>query len=168
MTRQILAERAEYYAILEHTQRGGLDVTDWLVWFLGCYERAALHTLAVVSEVQFANQVFVRAAKAGINERQRKVLRAFLDRYEGRLNPAKYAQLTNVSKDTAQRELADLVAKGVLTRTGATSNVSYELTTPRRQLARLSRASEKKRAAADQRDPKREEKDDRRNTTEMQ
>jgi Fic family protein len=134
MTRQISAERADYYAVLERTQRGGLVVTDWLVWFLGCYERAALHTLDVVSEVQFANQVFVRAAKAGINERQSKVLGAFLDRYEGRLNPAKYAQIANVSKDTAQRELADLVAKGVLTRTGATSKVSYELATPRRQL----------------------------------
>jgi Fic family protein len=136
MTRQISAERADYYAILERTQRGGLDVTDWLVWFLGCYERAALHTLDVVSEVQFTNQVFVRAAKAGINERQSKVLRAFLDRYEGRLNPAKYAQIANVSKDTAQRELADLVAKGVLTRTGATSKVSYELATPRQPMSR--------------------------------
>lgn len=127
MTRQILAERARYYEILERTQRGGLDVTDWLVWFLGCYERAALHTVDVIAEVQFANQVFARAAKAGINERQSMVLRTFLDRYEGRLNPAKYAQVATVSKDTAQRELADLVAKGVLRRTGATSNVSYEI-----------------------------------------
>jgi Fic family protein len=133
MTRQILAERADYYAILERTQRGGLDVTAWLVWFLACYERAALHTLDVVSAVQFVNQVFVRAAKAGINERQSTVLRTFLDRNEGRLNPAKYAQIANVSKDTAQRELADLLAKGVLIRTGATSNVSYELALPRKR-----------------------------------
>lgn len=133
MTRQILAERAEYYAVLERTQRGNLDVTEWLVWFLGCYERAALHTRDVVSEVQFVNQVFVRAARAGINERQSMVLRTFLDRYAGRLNPAKYAQIAKVSKDTAQRELADLVAKRVLTRTGATSNVSYELAIRRQQ-----------------------------------
>lgn len=133
MTRQILAERTRYYEMLERTQRGGLDVTEWLVWFLGCYERAALHTLDVISEVQFANQIFARAAKAGINERQSMVLRTFLDRYEGRLSPTKYAQIATVSKDTAQRELADLVAKGVLRRTGATSNVSYEVAIERKR-----------------------------------
>ena len=55
------------------------------------------------------------------------MLRRFLDRYDGRLNPAKYAQMTDKSVDTAQRDLADLVAKGVFVRTGATSNVSYDL-----------------------------------------
>ena len=88
----------------------------------------------------------MRAAKAGINERQSKVLRTFLDRYEGRLNPTKYAQIAKVSKDTAQRELADLLAKGVLRRTGATSNVSYELATPRRQFPLQSRRSALKRS----------------------
>ncbi|HEX3549159.1 MAG TPA: Fic family protein [Candidatus Elarobacter sp.] len=125
MTRQILAERQDYYTVLERTQRNGLDVTDWLLWFLGCYERAALHTLDVVREVEGANRIFARAAQRGLNERQAGVLRVFLDRYEGRLNPAKYAQIAAVSKDTAQRDLADLVEKRVLERSGATSNVSY-------------------------------------------
>jgi len=137
MTRQILEERADYYAILERTQRGGLDVTEWLVWFLECYERAALYTLEVIRDVQFANHVFARAAKAGISERQSSVLRTFLDRYEGRLNPTKYAQIAGVSKDTAQRELADLVAKGVLRRTGATSNVSYEVAIARQPAPKI-------------------------------
>lgn len=66
MTRQILAERQKYYALLERTQRNGLDVTEWLLWFLGCYERAALHTLDVIAEVQRANRIFVRAAQRGI------------------------------------------------------------------------------------------------------
>jgi Fic family protein len=125
MTRQILAERQDYYAVLERTQRNGLDVTEWLLWFLGCYERAALHTLDVIAEVQRANRIFVRAAQRGISERQADVLRVFLDRYDGRINPAKYAQIAAVSKDTAQRDLADLVEKKILERTGATSNVSY-------------------------------------------
>jgi Fic family protein len=127
MTRQILAEKQRYYDMLERTQRGNLDVTEWIVWFLECYERAALHTLDVIAEVQRANAIFTYAAKQGLNERQRLVLRIFLDRYDGRLNPAKYAQMTDKSPDTAQRDLADLVAKGVLVRTGATSNVSYDV-----------------------------------------
>jgi Fic family protein len=127
MTRQILAEKQRYYDMLERTQRGSLDVTDWVVWFLQCYERAALHTLDVIAEVQRANAIFSYAAKQGLNERQRIVLRRLLDRYQGRLNPAKYAQMTDKSVDTAQRDLADLVAKGIFVRTGATSNVSYDL-----------------------------------------
>jgi Fic family protein len=127
MTRQILAEKQRYYDMLERTQRGNLDVTEWIVWFLECYERAALHTLDVIAEVQRANAIFTYAAKQGLNERQLLVLRIFLGRYDGRLNPAKYAQITDKSVDTAQRDLADLVAKGVLVRTGATSNVSYDL-----------------------------------------
>jgi Fic family protein len=127
MTRQILAEKARYYDVLEQTQRGDLDVTEWVTWFLACYERAALHSVDVIAEVGRANAIFAYAAKQGMNERQRTVLRAFLDRYDGRLNPKKYAAMTQTSGDTAQRDLADLVAKGVLVRTGATSNVSYEL-----------------------------------------
>lgn len=127
MTRQILAEKQRYYDMLERTQRSNLDVTEWIVWFLQCYERAALHTLDVIAEVQRANVIFTYAAKQGLNERQLLVLRIFLDRYDWRLNPAKYAQITDKSVDTAQRALADLVAKGVLVRTGATSNVSYDL-----------------------------------------
>ncbi len=127
MTRQILAEKQLYYDMLERAQRGNLDVTEWIVWFLQCYERAALHTLDVIAEVQRANAIFTYAAKQGLNERQLLVLRIFLDRYDGRLNPAKYAQITDKSVDTAQRDLAGLVAKGVLVRTGATSNVSYDL-----------------------------------------
>ncbi len=86
-----------------------------------------IHTRDVIAEVQRANAIFTYAAKQGLNERQLLVLRIFLDRYDGRLNPAKYAQITDKSLDTAQRDLADLVAKGVLVRTGATSNVSYDL-----------------------------------------
>ena len=127
MTRQILAEKQQYYDMLERTQRGNLDVTEWIVWFLQCYERAALHTLDVITEVRRANAIFTYAATQGLNERQLLVLRKLLDRYDGRLNPSKYAQITDKSLDTAQRDLADLVAKGILVRTGATSNVSYDL-----------------------------------------
>jgi Fic family protein len=137
MTRQILAEKQLYYDMLERTQRGNLDVTEWVVWFLQCYERAALHTRDVIAEVQRANAIFTYAAKQGLNERQLLVLRIFLDRYDGRLNPAKYAQITDKSADTAQRDLADLVAKGVLVRTGATSNVSYDLSPTIPVLARI-------------------------------
>ena len=127
MTRQILVEKNRYYEMLERTQRGDLDVTEWIVWFLECYERAAHSTLETIGEIQRANAIFTYAAKQGLSERQLRVLRVFLDRYDGRLNPAKYAQITSTSSDTAQRDLADLVAKGVFVRSGATSNVSYDL-----------------------------------------
>jgi Fic family protein len=114
MSAQIRLERKAYYEMLERTQKGSLDITAWLVWFLGCLNRAfdgAEVTLAAV----LRKAAFWETHVAHLfNDRQRRILNMLLDGFEGKLNSSKYAKITKVSQDTATRDLNDLVARGVL------------------------------------------------------
>jgi Fic family protein len=128
MSARIRQERDAYYAILEQTQLGTMDVTPWMDWFLGCMERAieeAQHTLAaVLSKARFWESV----AGLQLNERQRKVLNLLLDDFEGNLTTSKWAKLTKCSQDTATRDIAHLVEQGVLVRNpGGGRSTSYAL-----------------------------------------
>ena len=116
LSAQIQAERSAYYGALEAAQKGGLDVTGWMLWFLGCLERAfdgAEQTLAAV--LRKARFWEAHAAEP-FNERQRRVLNALLDGFEGKLTSSKYASLTKTSQDTAARDINDLLGCGVLVR----------------------------------------------------
>jgi Fic family protein len=119
MSSQIRDERKAYYDILEATQKGDLDITDWLAWFLGCLDRAfdgAKTTLASVLEKAH----FWRAhAGASLNERQRKIVNLLLDGFEGKLTSSKWAKLAKCSQDTAGRDIDDLVKRGILMRDAA-------------------------------------------------
>ena len=123
LSAQILREREAYYAILERTQRGALDVTGWLQWFLQqvtAAADAAEHTIArTLAKARF----WLRHQTTDLNPRQRKVLNRLLDAgadgFEGGMNTRKYGSLTRTSRTTAYRELTDLVAKGCLQPTGA-------------------------------------------------
>jgi Fic family protein len=123
LSAQLLREREAYYAILERTQRGGLDVTPWLAWFLDQVERAAEATQVTIADTLAKAQFWLRHQQTDLGERQRKVLNRMLDAgrdgFEGGMNTRKYANLTHTSRATAYRELADLVAKGCLEPTGA-------------------------------------------------
>lgn len=118
LSAQILRERDRYYAILEHTQRSGLDVTDWLLWFLAQVEAAANAAEQTVATTLAKARFWLRHQSAGINERQRKVLNRLLDAgpdgFAGGINTRKYMSLTKTSRATAYRELANLVEKGCL------------------------------------------------------
>lgn len=115
MSAQIQKERKDYYDILETTQKGGLDVTDWLRWFLGCLDRAirgAEESLAVVLR---KDRFWKDRAGAPLNERQRVMLNRLLDgTFAGKLTSTKWAKMTDCSHDTAQRDIAALVAEGIL------------------------------------------------------
>jgi len=91
MSPQIHEERREYYDILEQTQKGTMDITPWMEWFLGCLGRAiegAQTTLAVVlSKARFSERV----PGVPINDRQRVVLNRLLDGSEGKLTTSRYA-----------------------------------------------------------------------------
>lgn len=104
MSAQIRQERAAYYNILEETQKGSMDVTLWMEWFLGCLGRAidgAQITLAgVLAKARFWEAI----AGVAINKRQRLVLNRLLDGFEGKLTTSKYAKLARCSQDTALRE----------------------------------------------------------------
>jgi Fic family protein len=111
-------ERDAYYAILERTQRGGLDVTSWLVWFLEQTAAACETAESLVSDVLAKARFWLRFQAVDVNDRQRKVLNRMLDAgaggFEGGMTTRKYVNLARVSRATAYRELANLVEKGCL------------------------------------------------------
>jgi len=113
---QIQRERKAYYDILERTQKGTLDVTQWLEWFLTTLQRAldqAQHTLdAVLAKARF----WQRHAGFSMNERQIKVLNRLLDGFEGHLTTRKWAAIAKCSPDTALRDITDLIERRVLIR----------------------------------------------------
>ncbi len=116
MSAQIQLERNAYYEILERSQRGSLDITSWLAWFLGCLGRAidgAEDTLALVMRKARFWQTHTAAA---LNERQQRVLNRVLDAFEGKLTSSKWAKLAKCSQDTALRDITDLVERGILKR----------------------------------------------------
>lgn len=128
MSSQIEAERKAYYEELERQQRGGLDITAWLLWFLGCLERAidnADHTLAAVL---YKARLWEKANQRPVNERQRLVLGRMLDGFEGHMNTSKYAKLAKCSTDTALRDIRELRARGILIQNpGGGRSTSYRL-----------------------------------------
>ena len=128
LSAQIQRERKAYYDILERTQKGSLDVTEWLAWFLDTLHRAvdqAQHTLdAVLAKARFRQ----RWATTQLNERQVKLLNRLLDGFEGKLTTSKWAAIAKCSPDTALRDINELQAFGVLRKSAASGrSTSYEL-----------------------------------------
>jgi Fic family protein len=128
MSSEIEAERKDYYRELEAAQRGSLDLTRWLTWFLGCLERAidaAGQSLAsVLDKARFWQWINARP----VNERQRLVINQMLNGFEGFLSTSKYAKLAHCSTDTALRDIGELVERGILLRNpGAGRSTSYRL-----------------------------------------
>jgi Fic family protein len=114
MSAQIRNERKKYYDILERSQRGTLDVTEWLAWFLACLQRALVASEETLASVLGKHRFWQTHARTVLNPRQVNVLGKMLDGFEGNLTSGKYAKLTKTSQDTAARDLTDLVAKKVL------------------------------------------------------
>jgi Fic family protein len=114
LSSQIMAEREAYYAVLERVQKGDGDITAWLEWFLGCFERAVARSEELLAGILLKARFWQRHAGASLTERQRMVINRLLDAgpggCEGGMTTRKYAGLTGASRATAQRELADLVA----------------------------------------------------------
>jgi len=133
MSAQIRQERNDYYQILEHTQKGTLDVTPWMEWFLACLGRAIEGAQTTLAAVLHKASFWQAIRDVPINERQRLVLNRVLDGFEGNLTTSKWAAITKCSSDTALRDILDLVERGVLARNpGAGRNTSYTLAEIRR------------------------------------
>jgi Fic family protein len=116
MSSQIREERRAYYQILESTQKSGMDVTEWLVWFLDCLTRAIDKATEVTSDV-LAKEGFWRGLKqksTEVSERQKNIINRLLGGFEGKLTTEKWAKLEKVSHDTALRDIQDLIRKGIL------------------------------------------------------
>jgi Fic family protein len=129
MSAQIRQERSDYYEILERTQKGTLDVTPWMEWFLGCLGRAIDGAETTLSAVLRKARFWQANRDVTINERQRLMLNRLLDGFEGNLTTSKWAAITKSSPDTALRDILDLVDRGILARNpGAGRSTSYSLT----------------------------------------
>lgn len=128
MSAQIQRERNDYYEILEKSQKGGLDITAWIEWFLGCLTRAVGNAEAVLGVVMAKARFWQRMQNININERQRLVINRFLDGFEGNLTTSKYAKLAKCSPDTALRDIASLMEAGVFIRNpGKGRSTSYSI-----------------------------------------
>ena len=114
MSAQIREERDDYYAILERTQRGTMDVTAWMRWFLACLTRAIEGAQGTLSGVIEKARYWERLRGVPLNDRQRLVITRLLDGFEGALTTSKWAMLTKSSTDTALRDIQQLVEHGVL------------------------------------------------------
>jgi len=116
MSSQIREERKTYYEILESTQKAGMEVTPWLLWFLDCLGRAIQKANELTAGV-LAKEGFWRGLKQkslDVSERQKKIINQLLDGFEGKLTTEKWAKLTKVSHDTALRDIQELIGKGIL------------------------------------------------------
>lgn len=128
MSAQIRSERQAYYEQLERAQRGTLNVTEWMVWFLGCLGRAIEEAQEMLHKTLAKARFWKALSITQINERQRGMLNRLLDDFEGNLTTTKWAKITKTSQDTATRDIQELVALGVLKRNeGGGRSTSYSL-----------------------------------------
>jgi len=134
LSAQIQIERKKYYAILEQTQKGSLDITAWIEWFFGCLGRAIDAALATLETVINKAQFWEKLAEVSLNERQKKIINRILDGFEGKLTSSKWAKIAKCSQDTAYRDILDLVERGILTKNAEGGrSTSYSLIMQRSQ-----------------------------------
>jgi Fic family protein len=128
MSAQIRIERKEYYDMLESTQKGDLDITPWLKWFLTCLDRAFDGAETILGAVLQKAEFWKKAANFTINSRQRDILNRLLDGFDGKLTSSKWALIEKCSPDTALREINELIEFGILKKDkGGGRSTSYSL-----------------------------------------
>ncbi|WP_317241280.1 Fic family protein [Hymenobacter sp. 5414T-23] len=128
MSAQIQAERQDYYHLLETSQRGTLDLTPWLTWFLSCLGRALTSAEHTLGQVLTKARFWERHQQTPLSERQRHLLTRLLDGFEGKLTTSKWARIAKCSQDTAGRDITDLISKGIIVRESAGGrSTSYRL-----------------------------------------
>jgi Fic family protein len=131
MSSGIETERTVYYLQLESAQRGDLDITEWLVWFLGCLDRTIEDANEKLSSVLHQARLWQRINPNPVNERQRKVITRMLDDFKGPLTTSKYAKLAKCSNDTALRDIRELLERGIIAKNpGGGRSTSYRLAEP--------------------------------------
>ena len=128
MSSQIQKERSAYYNILERTQKGTTDVSEWMTWFVGCLDRAIANAEKTLNAVLEKARFWERTTGISINERQRVVINRLLDGFEGKLTTSRWARMVHCSQDTALRDITDLMEHGILSRgSEGGRSTSYDL-----------------------------------------
>jgi Fic family protein len=128
MSAQITLERRDYYNILEETQKGTLDITNWLHWFLNCLINAINASDRTFAKVIYKSEFWKNPLTIGLNDRQKLILNMLLDGFNGKLTSSKWAKIAKCSPDTALRDIQDLIIKGVLYKEASGGrSTNYEL-----------------------------------------
>jgi Fic family protein len=128
MSAQIRLERKKYYDVLEKTQKGTLDITAWLKWFLNCLDSALDATQETFKRVLQKARFWDTHDAKSINPRQRLLINKLLDGFTGKLNSSKWAKIAKCSPDTALRDIQDLIHKKILKKEAAGGrSTSYAL-----------------------------------------
>lgn len=125
MSAQIQADRNNYYEIVERTQKGDLNITPWLEWFLTCLLHSMAQTDETISLTLKRAQFWETHRAMNFNPRQQKILQLLLDDFFGKLTVSKYAKIAKVSTDTSLRDIQDLMSKGILAQEGSGRSTSY-------------------------------------------
>lgn len=129
MSSQIRKERKQYYQILESVQKGTLDITDWLIWFLQCLKHAIVNSDHIVEKVMAKHTFWIEHKEEQLNDRQIKIINMLFDGFTGKLTSSKYAKINKCSQDTALRDIQDLMEKQILHKEeGGGRSTSYALT----------------------------------------
>lgn len=127
-SRQILKDKRHYYKVLERTQRGNGDITEWLEWYVGAFIEAIEDSSDVLSRVLRKATFWNAHSQASISDRQRTVLNKYLDGYEAKLTAKNWEKIAGVSKDTALRDIDSLVKQGILIPTpGRVRDIPYSI-----------------------------------------
>lgn len=128
MSAQIRVERKEYYNILEKTQKGNLDITEWILWFLNCLTNAINSTEEILYKVFYKAEFWKFHSTTILNERQHKMINKLLDGFNGKLTSSKWGKINKCSQDTALRDIQDLIQKGILQKEASGGrSTNYEL-----------------------------------------
>jgi Fic family protein len=128
MSAQIRLERKTYYDMLETTQKGDLNITAWLQWFLSCLDRAFAQASSMLANVLAKSRFWQTHTGATFNARQCDMINRLLEGFEGKLTSTKWAKIEKCSQDTAHRDIADLINRGVLAQDAAGGrSTSYSL-----------------------------------------
>lgn len=128
MSAQIRVERNAYYDTLEGTQKGVLDITNWLEWFLACLGRALDTIEDTLKGVLRKTRFWDVHINTELNNRQRLMLNKLLDGFDGKLTSTKWGKIAKCSPDTALRDIQDLINKNVLSKEeGGSRNTNYVL-----------------------------------------
>jgi len=129
LSRTIREVRSQYYGILEETQRGNLDVTPWLLWFLGTYQHSLKGALARINRSIVIDRYYRHLADITLNSRQTKVMKKMIDAhppgFTGGMTNKKYVAITGTSSETAKRDLRDLLMKGLLQKGDSAGRSTY-------------------------------------------
>ncbi|MDD3131942.1 MAG: Fic family protein, partial [Bacteroidales bacterium] len=129
MSAQIRVERKQYYNMLEKTQKGDRDITEWILWFLQCLINAINSTEELLSKILRKAEFWKLHSKTIFNERQQEILNRLLDGFDGKLTSSKWSKINKCSQDTALRDIQDLIKKNILQKEASGGrSTNYELT----------------------------------------